>query len=101
MLIESYNDFVNESTGPIKMNNLIKYAEAIGVLCAGEYGDVWFNETENHVYICLGDSNPFDQEYLKEFMIDAIKKDYDSYKLIQVTIENECNPSGPEWKKIN
>ena len=97
---ESLNE--TNSSSPIDEKKLKEYANAIAVLCNGEYGDVFYNESENHVYICLGDSNPFEEGMLKEYMTDAIRKgDYSNNKLIKITIENECHPTGDDWKKIN
>lgn len=97
-------DQINEgvNSNPINLDKLKEYAKGIGVCCAGEYGDVYYNEGQNHVFVCLGDSHPFDEEYLESFMKEYIKKDYDSMKQINITIENECGPSSKEegWIKI-
>ena len=95
---------LNEEKTPIAIDykKLVAYANAIGVLCHGEYGDVYYDESANHVYVCLGDSNPFDESMLIEYMTGAIRKgDYSSEKLIKITVENECSPGGSNWKKIN
>ena len=86
---------------PIDMEKLTKYAKAIGILCNGEYGDVFYNKEENHIFVCLGDANPFDEEYLEEFIKEAVSKDWKSQDQIKVTIENECNPNDDgNWEKI-
>jgi len=83
------------------MDKLAKYAEAIEVICGGEYGTVFLNEKESKIWIMLGDANPFDQEDLTWFMRDAIKKSYD-VKDDEITIEigDECFPSGEGWKEF-
>lgn len=83
---------------PISMEKLKQYANAISVICNGEYGSVYYNPTQQHVYVCLGDSNPFDLESLMEYIRDAIKDNgwIDDEK-IKVTIENECMPTGDGW----
>lgn len=100
---ESLNEFKNSNSSPIDYKKLKEYADAIAVLCNGEYGNVYYNESENHVFVCLGDSNPFDTQYLEWYMKDAIAKDYNSQKDIKITIENECTPNKGEngWKQIN
>ena len=62
-------DQINEgvNSNPINLDKLKEYAKGIGVCCAGEYGDVYYNEGQNHVFVCLGDSHPFDEEYLESF----------------------------------
>jgi len=104
MRIKKYKEF-NEDVkypGPIDFAKLQHYAYAIAILCNGEYGDVYLNEKENHVFVCLGDSHPFDEEMLeKEFMPMAIRAGgYENQKLIKITIENECGPGGEGWIKI-
>lgn len=90
-----------KNINPINYSKLLEYAKAISVLCNGEYGIVYYNEKQNHVFVCLGDSNPFHED-LQEYMKDAISKDYNSSKDITITIENECGPNSNEegWVKI-
>jgi hypothetical protein len=87
-----------EAKNPIDVEKLKRYSLGISICCAGEYGDVFYNEKENHIFVNLGDSNPFDDGYLEQYIKDAISKDYNSQKEIKVTIENECGPSGEGWK---
>lgn len=84
--------FINEEKNPIDLQKLNEYAQAITTVCAGEYGDVWFRAENNEVFINVGDSHPFDLESLRQFMLDAISKDWDSQKEITITIENEVGP---------
>ena len=86
----------------IDEKKLKEYADAIAILCNGEYGNVFYNESQNHVFVCLGDSNPFGDQ-LEDYMKDAIAKDYNSQKHIKITIENESGPNTTEggWKEIN
>jgi hypothetical protein len=88
---------------PINIDKLKRYAEAIGVICNGEYGNVYYNEKEQHVFVILGDSNSFDEEDLMWNMRDAIKETHwVKDEEIKVTIENESGPyNSPDWKKIN
>lgn len=92
----------NADTNPINKEKLIKYGIAINTCCNGEYGDIYYNEKDNHVFVCLGDSSPFDSESLKEYMKDAISSDWKLSEQIKVTIENECGPNSNEkgWKKL-
>jgi hypothetical protein len=95
-------DTITESLEqPVDMTKLIEYAQAIGTICAGEYGIIWYNQAEKHIFVCLGDSNPFNQDDLKEFILEAVSQDYNSRGLVQVTIENESEPDGEGWEKLN
>jgi hypothetical protein len=66
----------------------------------GEYGEVFYNENENHIFVCLGDANPFDSSYLESFIKEAVAKDWKMQDQIKVTIEDECYPNGDNWKRI-
>lgn len=57
----------------IDADKLLRYALGIQICCDGEYGQVFYNPKENHVFVCLGD--------------------YDNEDKINVTIENECYPN--------
>lgn len=106
--IKSINEFeqskfyrpVINGFNPINIEKLIEYATAIKIVCAGEYGITYYNEEERHVYICLGDSHPFDTKDLREFILEYINKDWKFRDHIKITIENECYPSGDDWKKV-
>jgi hypothetical protein len=102
--VKKFEDFfLNESKDSkthIDIDKLIKISEAIQVLCNGEYGDVYFKEDENKVFVCLGDSNPFDSEFLEEFIKEAIAKNYDND--IHIEIDNECYPDDSDsWKRYD
>jgi hypothetical protein len=98
MIIKKINEAIEKN--PIDIKKLVEYSKAIEIICNGEYGEVFYNENENHIFVCLGDANPFDLESLEEFIKDAVSKDWESAKLIKVTIEDECYPDGEGWKKI-
>ena len=89
-----------KSNGPIDIEKLKIYSLGIAICCNGEYGQVYFNESENHVYVCLGDSNPFDEQSLIEYLKEAIHTgDYKTMEQIKVTVENEASPyKQEEWK---
>lgn len=95
--------FENFDTNPIDIEKLKKYSLAINTCCNGEYGEVYYNEKDNHVYVCLGDSSPFDCDSLENYMQEAIAKNWESSKRIKITIENESGPntdSETGWKKL-
>lgn len=54
--IKRINENIKEN--PIDIDKLKKYSMGISICCAGEYGMVFYKESENHIFICLGDSNP-------------------------------------------
>ena len=96
---------INESAGqknPVDIKKLKEYAKAIEILCNGEYGTVYYNEGQNHVFVNLGDANPFDTEHLNWFMKEAIAKNWKFQDQITITIENECGPKTTEegWIKL-
>jgi len=101
--IKRANNRLNESKktkGPIDIDKLLKYAEGIEVICNGEYGTTYYNEEENKIFICLGVSNPFDDD-LMWYMRDAIKSSWEvKDEEIEIEIENESSPSGEGWKRI-
>ena len=102
LILEVLNE--EKKFNPISLDKLIRYALGITICCAGEYGQVYYNEEDAHVFIVLGDANPFDESMLKnEFIKRAIrKKDYDDEKRIKITIENERGPpSGEGWLMFN
>ncbi len=84
----------------IDMNKLEQYAKAISIMCNGEYGDTYVIPKENKVFVCLGDSSPFDDEELIAYMRGAIAKDYDATDLIEIEVENECPPEGDGWYEL-
>lgn len=92
-----------ENKSIIDFKKLVEYAKGIAICCNGEYGDVFYNEDENHIFVCLGDSNPFDYDYLKEYILEAVVTDYKNRDNVNITIENECTPNknSGTWKKIN
>ena len=76
---------------------------AINRCCNGEYGDIYYNEKDNHVFVCLGDSSPFDSESLEYYMKDAIAVEYNRSEEIKITIEHECGPNTDKesgWKRL-
>lgn len=98
------NENLNESKKSIiDYKRLEEYANAVHVLCAGEYGDTFYNEEEQSIWICLGDANPFDEKYLEEFLKEYVIDNYDDRDSVKIIIENESNPNNEDgnWKKIN
>ena len=86
----------------IDLDKLKKFAKGIEICCNGEYGVTYYNPKENHVYIMLGDSNPFNDGF-KYYILYAISKNSTSEKLIKITIEHECFPTNTSgnWLKFN
>jgi len=89
---------------PIDIAKLERYALGIAYVCAGEYGITYYNEDANHVFICLGDSHPFETDDLYYFMFDAIRRNWEVKENdFKIEIGNECGPNSNEtgWKKFN
>ena len=92
---------INEakSSGIVNMDKLKEVADAINTLDL-DYGQTYFNEAENKIFVIVGDGCPFDIDLLE----DSIKNQCAEYKHwddLEVEIENEAGPPGGEgWKKI-
>jgi hypothetical protein len=101
LIRESLNEEIMSKK--VNIRKLKEYAEAIAIICNGEYGDVYFNKLTEEIFVCLGDSNPFEGIDLEMFIKDAVAIKYGDYANINVTIEKECTPNTDEkgWKKIN
>jgi len=101
MKAQFINESLNESkSSPVDRKKLAEYAKGIAICCAGEYGDVFYNESEQHIFVCLGDSNPFDDDNLASYIKEAVIENYRDFEKVQVTIENECTPGGEGWEKL-
>lgn len=94
--------YLTEETSKCKIDVkiLTKFAMGIELVCYGEYGDTYYHPTENAIFICLGDSNPFDDKALKEFVLESAK-DFKYRDEISIEIENESQPNqGEGWMKF-
>jgi hypothetical protein len=81
----------------IKKKKLAEMAKGIELICNGEYGYTFYHPEKNKIFICLGDANPFDDEYLKEWVLDAIS-DWDNRDKIDIEIEHESTvPEDEGW----
>ena len=88
--IDELKLYLNESiNSKIDLNTLSELAEGISKLCLGEYGYTFFNPEENKIVITLGDSNPFDSKYLKEWFEDML---YSSDVELDIEIADEYTP---------
>lgn len=86
---------IHESTDMqlIDEQKLIKYSQAIEDICNGEYGQVYWNKEENKIFVCLGDSSPFDESMIKEYMHDAVKINWEvKWNDIEIIVDYECAP---------
>ena len=101
MKIKRVEEIFESKNKPIDDKKLIEYATAIEVLCGGEYGITYYNEEENHIFICLGDSNPFDEEYLEMFMKEYVTKNWKDQDNIKIEIENEAMPCSQDSEDAN
>lgn len=85
--------FESKSNSVIVEKELINLALGIELVCNGEYGTTYWHKEDNHIFVCLGDSNPFSDDfemYVKDWCGLVDWKDHDKVK---VTIENECGPN--------
>ena len=95
----------NKSSKLIDEEKLIELAKSIAFICNGEYGTTYWNKEKDEVFICVGDSNPFDIAELERFTKEIIctSNDYKDEEKIKVTVENESGPDCtlPGWFKFN
>ena len=81
----------------IKKDALADMAKGIELVCNGEYGVTFYNPEKNEIYICLGDSNPFDTSALEEYVLDAVSS-YSDRDKISIDIDHESYPNeGEGW----
>lgn len=92
------NEDSSTESSAIDMKKLEQYAKAISIMCNGEYGDTYVFPKENKVFVCIGDSSPFEDEMLIQYMKGA--KDYKSEELIEIEVENEGLPEGDGWYEL-
>lgn len=97
---EDSNESKELKSKHIDIKKLESIANSIAVICNNEYGDVFFNESIDSVFVCLGDANPFNDD-LEEWLKDCILKDYKHRDSINVEVDMECGPSSEEegWLK--
>ncbi len=96
-MITTINEFrninENEEKSFINYEKLLKLAESIKIICNGEYGDLYWDKL-NSIFICLGDSHPFDTDSLKYYILDNICDKYENQDKINIEIDHECYPGG-------
>jgi len=88
---DNYIKLNENKSSVINVEKLQSVAHSIETLCNGEYGQTYFNPDTNHIAICLGDANPFDEEYLEQFILDSIT-DYKNRDNISLEIDYEWVP---------
>ncbi len=103
--MKTFNQFIKESTEfKVNMDTLLELAKAISFLCNGEYGYLYFNESENKIAIVLGDSNPFEESYLEQYIRDILFDDYKQGDLLNIEIDSEwvpCEKGDKNWVYYN
>ena len=101
--IKTYDSFLNEQETDLDKHELVdieklkEYARAIEICCDGEYGSTYFNPSLNKVFVCLGDSSPFNSEDLPWIMRDAIMhSNQHGNETLKIEVENEAGPNTEE-----
>lgn len=123
-MITTINQFKNESyilekivdtkiltSKCIDISKLEQYATALLIICGGEYGNTYYNPSKDAIFICLGNANPFDEEYLEDFIKQYISISYKTENDISIEIDMECGPNsnedgwliwnGKKWNTLN
>lgn len=96
-MLKHIKEYEELNINPIDIEKLKSYAKGIMLCCNGEYGEVFYNLEENHIFVCLGDSHPFDTDSLEVYFREAVYTNYSTMDSIKITIENECYPNGENW----
>lgn len=86
------NEKVDIKSDVIDIKKLTAYANAIEMLCDGEYGYTYFNPETNYIAVCLGDASPFNEDTLTDWFKEMLIKDY-TKNIDNVSIEIDC-----EWQ---
>jgi hypothetical protein len=90
---KTFDDFVN-------MKQLEAFAVGLSNICMGEYGDTYINKEEKKIGIVLGDSNPFKEEYLKDWIENMCFESWGDDK-VEIEIDCEWQPSGDNWVRFD
>ena len=109
MELKSFDNFkVNESNEEdlkfediIKMDKFLELAKGISTVCMGEYGDSYYNPIEMKIGIVLGDSSPFEEDTLMDWINNTIIKDYNNKDKVNIEIDSEWVPGKEGWFIFN
>lgn len=86
----------------ININKLKEYAQSLSIVCAYEDGNIWVSKDGTKIAISLGDSNPFSEEHLEEFIKMYVIEDYKDHDKVEVEIDNEFSyDNDPDYIKID
>lgn len=99
---KSINESINVTFEDIvDMKEFEKFADALLLMCNGEYGNTYYNPTELKIGIVLGDSNPFDDDSLEDWMKNTIIKNYKHLDKLDIEIDCEWIPGHDGWLRWN
>lgn len=83
------NESIKLENNYIDIKKLEEYAKSLSIICAGEDGNIWVSKDGTKIAISIGDSNPFDEKYLEEFIKSYVIKDYKNRDNVEIEIDTE------------
>lgn len=86
---EEINESIKLENNYIDIKKLEEYAKSLSIICAGEDGNIWVSKDGTKIAISIGDSNPFDEEQLEEFIKSYVIKDYKNRDNVEIEIDTE------------
>ena len=98
---EEINESIKLETNYIDIKKLKEYSKSLSIICAGEDGNIWVSKDGTKIAISIGDSNPFDEKYLEEFIKLYVIKDYKHRDKVEIEIDNEFSyDNNDEYIKV-
>lgn len=83
------NESIKLENNYINIDKLKEYAKSLKIICAGEDGNIWISKDGTKIAISLGDSNPFSEEHLEEFIKLYVIDNYNYRDKVYIEIDNE------------
>ena len=89
---KTFDDVVN-------MKSLEEFADGLMKVSMGEYGYTYINKSEMKIGIVLGDSNPFSDGGLEDWIENMCFKSWDGE--VEIEVDAEWQPSGEGWERFD
>lgn len=89
MFFHNINESIKLENNYIDIDKLKEYAKSLKIVCAYEDGNIWVSKDGAKIAVSIGDSNPFDEERLEEFIKMYVIPDYKNHDKVEIEIDNE------------
>lgn len=86
---DEINESIKLENNYIDIKKLKEYAKSLSIICAGEDGNIWVSKDGTKIAISIGDSNPFDEKQLEEFIKSYVINDYKKRDNVEIEIDTE------------